>query len=408
MQKFILATQPLRKQDKYMTTYKPLARQEAIELMFANFNFTPKTETINVKDALNRMLAKDIQAVHSLPVYRVAAMDGIAVKFSTFASGIMPNTTVWEVGRDYVFADTGDDFPDDFDTVIKIENVELLASGGISLDGIPEEGQNVKPAASTIKSGEILVKAHTELSPRHLAVLLAGGAETIEVFCKPRVGFIPTGSELVPVGSRPQRGQNIETNSFMVSCYLKEWCAEPIIFPSLADSKNQIENLLQAALKACDIVLINAGSSKGQEDYSLRVLESTGKVFAHGLKNAPGRPTTLAVVKGKPVICVPGPPMATDCCMRKTVRYFIYHWYGINKPVRATVRATLRGDISSSPEMEIFTRVIIKKDGDHYTAKSAPMGKNMVQVLSMSNGLLTMPIGVGTYQKGDEVDIEID
>lgn len=386
--------------------YTPLARIEAIKLMFENFTFSPNTEIIAVHDALNRITANDIAAAHSLPVYRVAAMDGIAVKYADFTHG-MPDTGAWQAGRDFVFADTGDDFPDDFDSVIKIESVTINPNGGLTLAEIPEKGQNLKPAASSVEKGALLVKARTILTPRHLAVLLAGGIQNVEVVRKPKVAFIPTGTELIPAGSRPKRGQNIETNSFMVSCMLKEWCADPLIFPTLADSKNEIENVLANALAACDMVLVNAGSSKGQEDFTLRVLEQTGKVFAHCLKCAPGRPITLAVVNGKPVIGVPGPPIATDCCMRKTVRHFVNKWFGID-PVRATVRATLTEDISVSPEMEIFTRVIIEKNGDGYTAKSAGSGKSLSQMLSISNGLLTIPIGVETYPKGYEVDIEID
>ena len=387
--------------------YTPLARQEAINLTFENFSFTPATEIIAVQDALNRVAAKDVIAAHSLPVYRVAAMDGIAVKSADFAGGVMPDTLQWQAGRDFVFADTGDDFPDEFDSIIKIENVTINPTGGITLREIPEKGQNLKAAASSVEKGAVLVQNRTVLSPRHLAVLLAGGIQNVEVIRKPKVGFIPTGTELIPAGSRPKRGQNIETNSFMVSQILKQWGAEPLIFPTLVDSKNEIEGVLADALNACDLILINAGSSKGQEDFTLRVLEQNGQVFAHCLKCAPGRPITLAVVNGKPVIGVPGPPIATDCCMRKTVRYFVYRWFGID-PVRATVRATLTEDISASPQMEIFTRVIIEKDGDRYIAKSAGKGKNLAQTLSISNGLLTIPIGVETYAKGTEVDIEID
>lgn len=387
-------------------TYTPLARQEALDLMFNNFDFAPATEIVAVHDALDRVIAHDIMAAHSLPVFRVAAMDGIAVKAADFANG-MPDTSQWLAGRDFAFADTGDDFPDEFDSVIKIESVTINPTGGLTLSETPEKGQNLKPAASSVEKGTVLVQARTVLTARHLAVLLAGGIQNVEVIRKPKVAFIPTGTELIPAGSRPKRGQNIETNSFMVSCMLKQWCADPLIFPTLVDSKNEIEDVLADALAACDIVLINAGSSKGQEDFTLKVLEKTGQVFAHCLKNAPGRPITLAVVNGKPVIGVPGPPIATDCCMRKTVRYFVYHWYGID-PVRATVRATLTEEISSSAEMEIFTRVIVEKDGDKYIAKSAGGGKNLAQTLSISNGLLTIPLGVASYPKGAEVDIEID
>lgn len=389
-----------------MAAYTPLVREEAIKLMFANFTFSPSIETISVRNALNRVTARNVHSVHTLPVHRVSAMDGIAVKSQAFAGG-MPDTAAWRAGKEYVFADTGDDFPDEYDTVIKVEAVTFNPDGGVVLADIPVPGQSVKPAGDSLKQGELLIKAHTVINPRNLAVLMAGGIETVDVFRKPKVAFIPTGTELVPPRSRPQRGQNIETNSFMVDSYLAAWGAECIVFPLMVDSETGIENTLKKALDTCDIILVNAGSSKGQEDFTLKILEQSGKVFAHCLKCAPGRPITLAVVDGKPVIGVPGPPIATDCCMRKTVRYFVYHWFGID-PIRATVRATLTNDITASPEMEIFTRVVITKNGDKYTAASGGPNKNLPQTLSFAQGLLTIPIGVGEYKEGEEVEIEID
>ena len=47
---------------------------------------------------------------------------------------------------------------------------------------------------------------------------------------------------------------------------------------------------LRRALDECDIVLINGGSSKGEEDFNTEIIEEYGEMISHWVKAAPGRP----------------------------------------------------------------------------------------------------------------------
>ena len=124
-------------------------------------------------------------------------MDGIAVRSADFAEG-MPDTSSWEPGKDYIRADTGDDFDDRFDAVIAIENVTFLPDGGLQLspDTKVTKGSNVKPCGADVKKGTLLAQAGKRLTALDLAAIGMGGADCVTVRKKPVVAFVPTGSEL--------------------------------------------------------------------------------------------------------------------------------------------------------------------------------------------------------------------
>ena len=175
--------------------------------MREHWRFEPERELIPLAESLGRVTAEEIHAAQTLPVYRASCFDGIAVRKADFANGL-PDLSGWRKGRDFVRADTGDDFPDEFDTVIAIEDVILEGDSvrfaeGFSFD--PKE-ETVDPAGTIVKAGVLLVPAHTRITPELMASLAMGGIVQVPVFRKPRVIFIPTGSELIPVGVQASTG----------------------------------------------------------------------------------------------------------------------------------------------------------------------------------------------------------
>ena len=147
---------------------------------------------------------------------------------------------------------------------------------------------NVRSAGSTLKPGELLIEAGLPIRPTDLAALIMGGITLVEVYRKPKVAFIPTGSELIPAGLKPFRGKNVDTNSLMVKHQLIEMGAEPILFPIIEDVPAELSDALDAALRFADIVVINGGSSKGGEDFNEKLLEKKGKLIQHRIAAAPG------------------------------------------------------------------------------------------------------------------------
>jgi molybdopterin molybdotransferase len=388
---------------------KVIPRRQMLERLFARWHPEMEIEMVPLENALNRVIAKEFYSLNNLPVFRAASMDGIAVRSIDFVNG-SPDTRKWKLGEDYVFADTGDDFDDVFDAVIMIENVtETIHEPGIILAPMVavEKGQNIRQKGETVARGDLLVSPYTKLKPLHLALLAMGGVCQVPVFKKPRVAFIPTGSELVPMGTVPKRGENVDANSVMIKAELQNFGAEPICYPIVKDKIKQLKEVLENAVERADIVIINAGSSMGSEDLSVDIISELGEVLQHGIASAPGYPIAFAFIKNKPVINLPGPTIAAFCGMDWAVREMVNHCLYQSRFVREVVRATLTEDLNKWPPVETYYRMIVTREGDHYYAqpipRHAPPNVSMVQC----NGLHIAPIGIDGYQKGQELIVEL-
>ncbi len=383
-------------------------RAEALEVLFENWTLKAATEIIPLQQACGRVTACEIYAENTMPVCRVSQFDGIAIRFSVFSKGL-PDTSCWVKGVDYVQADTGDDFPDEFDTIVAVEDFYYNSEGQpcFTNDVEYEKGDCIKEAGSVVKIGELLVEANIHLTPLHLAVLASGGIFQLEVIKKPKVVYIPTGSELINVGIKPERGQNIEANGLMVTAYLSEWGAEAVCYPIVKDKPDELEKALDVALSAADIVLINGGSSKGAEDFNANLLQKKASVSRHGLKVVPGRPVTIAIINGKPVINLPGPTLATFLAMDWCVFGLVHHYYGLPIPIRPKVKAILEKPIVKGPDNEAYTRFILTERDGRYIASAIGRDKNLPYSLLKANALFIAPIGVSEYAAGDEVEVEL-
>ncbi len=325
-------------------------REEALQDFFAVWSYEPGTEYVALEDAYGRITAQALECVNTLPVVRSSCCDGIAVRSSDFAEG-MPDTSTWRPGKQYVRADTGDDFPDEYDAVIMIEEVTIRDDGSIELESDIEvtPGCSVNPRGSTIEAGDPILAAHMPIRATDLAALALGGITMVPVLKKPKVAFIPTGSELVPAGIKPRRGQTVDTNSIMVSTMLREMGADPLVFPIVHDEYGELEKAVETALAAADLVVINGGTALGGEDLNFKVLEERGTLVHHYIAAAPGRPLALAVIDGKPVVNLPGPSMAA--------------WYGSGWCLNACIARMLLQPVMMPPKVMARTDEGIRKGG---------------------------------------------
>jgi len=347
-------------------------REEAISKLFAAFTPPIRTKVVKTREALYSVNAEDLYSLLDKPVVRASQMDGVAVKSERFAGGL-PDASGWQQGVDWIRADTGDDFDDAFDAVIAVENVEFLEGGGLRFSESLEEvgpNTNVSPKGSSIKVGDPLVPAHTRLLPIDLAAIAMGGVSVISVYEPPIVGFIPTGSELVPLGTLPERGQTVDSNSLLAEGMIAEMGAVPKIYPITRDDKEQIQKAVSLALSECDIVVLCAGTSKGSEDYCARVIGEMGTLFCNGVMSAPGRPIALGLIDGKPIVNVAGPPAGCFNGLHWCVRRLIWSFFESDPPAPRTVKAAFEEGVpAAGPGFEAFIRLTLEKTAEGYVAK---------------------------------------
>ena len=349
-----------------------MSREEIFELFFQKWKPCSKIEYVPLTQSYGRILAADVESTVTLPVERVSAFDGIAVRSKDFENGI-PETSDWKEGKDYVRADTGDDFPDEYDVVIMIEQVEIKEDGSVSLKSSEEKplqvkaGAGVRKAGSLICKGEKIAQRGNKITTMQMTALAMGNCSVVPVYVKPKVGFIPTGSELIPLGTRPQRGENIDTNSLLVEHLGEELGADMICYPIVKDVKEELAEALEEAVKTADIVIINGGSSKGEEDFNTMLLREMGEVVQHGIRAVPGRPMAFALIEGKAVINLPGPVMAAYFGMDWCSRGLIEHWYQRPAQLPVLIEGILMEELPAGGQIEILHKLkIILSDTGEY------------------------------------------
>lgn len=383
-------------------------RKLIVETLLEKWNPEKQTETISIDNALNRVLARNYEALYSIPVVRASAMDGVAVISDRFENGI-PDTSGWKSGEDFSRADTGDDFDDRYDAVIPIEDVSISDDGKISInDNVSvKSNMNIRPAGSTIQKGETVGRENRRLQSFDLACLAMGGITEIEVYKKPRVAFLPTGSELVPLGQDVTRGKNIDSNSILVKNMLIEMGAEPILYPITKDSKDELNHVLDSALHDADIIIISGGSSKGEEDFNARILEERGAALFHWVAAAPGKPMCVAIIDNKPVINIPGPPVAMfygmDWCIRELVNKMLH----LPMPKRCKIKGELTAEIAAPPSMEILCLMDIEQTDEGYKVKQKKWrGGSMVDTLSAGATYIT-ELGTAVKHPGEIIEVTL-
>lgn len=315
-------------------------RDEAISAILSLCHFAPEIETIPLDQAFGRVLAEDATAQLDMPNSLTCAMDSIAVRWADFEQG-MPDTSTWQRGVEWEFANTGVGMPEGFDTAIVVEHAQISDDDmHVSFDALPsKQGAGTLAAGSRMKAGDVLASAGTVISPLLAAHIASGGNTHVAVFVRPKIGFIPTGSELVPPASDIPQGKNIESNSMLMRGKIVAWGAEPVIYPICDDTPEAIEQAVQKAAAECDIVVLNAGSSKGSDDYSLEVLENMGKVLYHQVNHGPGHHCFCACIDDTPLVGISGPPggvaFTTDFYLRPAIETY----YGLDsEPIRVKAR----------------------------------------------------------------------
>lgn len=380
---------------------------EAQRRIANRISFQPQVEVIPTREALGRVTARPIYAKVSMPNFHASAMDGIAVKAETTYGADEQHPVRLRHLVDYVEVDTGDPIPNGFDAVIMIENVHQIDEETLEILEAVAPWQHIRPIGEDVVIGEVIVPDRHRLRPVDLGAMLAGGNVTVPVFRKPRVAIIPTGTELIEPSENVAEGQIIEFNGTVFAAYLKEWGAEPVYHGIVQDDYEMIKRAVKTALQGADMVLLNAGSSAGREDFTVHVVEELGEVLTHGVATRPGKPVVVGVIEEKPVIGLPGYPVSAYLNLEWFARSLVYHYYGLLQPERQRIKAKVGRRIVSVMGAEDFIRVTIGCMDGQFIANPLTRSAGVTMSMVRADGLLRIPPGNLGYEQGEVVEVEL-
>lgn len=365
-----------------------------------------KTETIKTQNAAGRITARAVYAHICAPHYNACAMDGIALSAKeTFNAS---ETTPVQLTKDmFVPVDTGDPLPEGCDAVVMIEDVIYVGDGEVRLYKPAAPWQHVRQIGEDVCAGDMILPSFTEITPSAIGGMLAGGVMEVCVIKKPVVGIIPTGDEIIPPTAEPGQGDIIEFNSSIFSAMLNSWGAEAVTFPIVKDRPELIESALREAVRKCDAVILNAGSSAGREDYSAEAIAAAGKVLFHGIAIKPGKPAILGVSGATPVLGVPGYPVSGIIVIEQILRPIIDMLLGRSTPEQTTEKAVLTRNAMSTLKYREFVRARLGYVNGKLVASPLSRGSGVVSSFMKADGIMEIPQEAEGFAAGDTVNVQL-
>jgi putative molybdopterin biosynthesis protein len=372
--------------------------------------------------ALNRVLAEPVWAKISSPHYHSSAMDGYAVRSDSTNSATPAHPVDLLIGTQAGYVDTGDPLPGWSDSVIPVENIEPIFNKqgsndeahhifAIRIRSAVTPWSHVRTMGEDIVATQLVLPAGHTLLPVDLGAIAASGHTAIRVARKPRVAVIPTGSELVPIGTVVKAGDIIEFNSIALAAQVLGWGAEATRYPITVDNFDQIcERVLEAAHEH-DLILLNAGSSAGSEDFSAKVVENLGELLVHGVAVRPGHPVILGMIHDKsnkiPIIGVPGYPVSAILTGEIFVEPLLANWLGRAPQARVTIQAKLTRKVTSPPGDDDYMRLAVARVGEHVLAAPLSRGAGVISSLVRADGITILPRGTQGLPAGSEVTVNL-
>jgi putative molybdopterin biosynthesis protein len=377
-----------------------------------------EAEDTALEGALGRVTAEPIWAGTSSPHYHAAAMDGYALRAASTdgASDRAPITL--SIGPEALPVDTGDPLPEWADAVVPIENAEAIdpdergrARRAVRLRGPLPPWSSVRLMGEDIVATELVLPAGHVIRPVDLGAIAAAGRSAVRVWRRPRVAVIPTGSELVPAGSPARPGEIPETNSIVLAAQVSDWGGVPTRRPILPDDEARIREAVAEAAAAHDLVLINAGSSAGSEDFTARVVASLGELLVHGVAVRPGHPVILGILQAAgravPAIGVPGYPVSAALTGEIFVEPLIARWTGRPPATPETVEAAITRKVHSSAGDDEYLRVTVGRVGGRLVAAPLSRGAGVITSLVRADGIVLIPAGVQGLEAGERVTVRL-
>ncbi len=408
------------------------------------------TESIPLdENALGRVTAETVWAKISSPHYHASAMDGFAV-LAENTIGADPSSPISMLidpgpgnqGPEPVkrarYVDTGDPLPAWANAVIPLENVESLDKNGditpairtpqlIRIRAAVAPWSYVRPLGEDIIATQLVLPAGHILRPADLGAIAAAGHVQVDVARKPRVAILPTGTELVPIGSKLEAGDILEYNSLVISAQIKAMGGEPTRFPILKDDFDLISGKVLEAAGQYDLILLNAGSSAGAEDFSAMVIDKLGSLVFHGVAVRPGHPVIFGLVNKEkmgvhgadhdpptlntksmtPIVGVPGYPVSAALTIEIFVEPLLAQWLG-RQPTRLAIEtAQITRKITSPPGDDDYIRVVVGRVGDRMLATPLARGAGTITSLVNADGLVVLPSGIQGLEAGDKVEVNL-
>jgi molybdenum cofactor synthesis domain-containing protein len=388
---------------------------EAQEIIAAATVPLDRTETVSLRDARGRVLARDVTAPADVPPFARAAMDGYAVRAAdtagasrdtpvrlerveTIYTGQMPVQVV-SAGLCSEVA-TGAPMPDGADAVVMVE--ETSADGDtVHVFATAAAGQNIGRQGQDMRKGQVALTAGTVLTASRVGAIAALGHIDVPVYARPRIAILSTGNEVVAPGEPLAPGQIYDINSSTLAAVVAEHGGVPVIHRTAVDTLEDLSRAVDECLGE-DVLIFSGGSSVGTRDLVLDVVRAKGEVLFHGIAVKPGKPTAFGRIGGKLAFGMPGYP--TSCLTNAYVLLVPVLRRMARLPAQSirVERMPLAARVSSTPNRHQFYTVRVE-DGRAWPAFKA---SGDITSMSQADGYIEIDAETLVVEAGTLVDVK--
>jgi molybdopterin molybdotransferase len=370
-------------------------------------------ERVGLADCVGRVLAEDLKAPLSLPVFPSSAVDGYAVRAADAGRALRvvgesaagrPFSGALQAGTAARIL-TGGVLPDGADTVVMVEDVHL--DGEVVV--VPEAlrpGTNFHQPGADLREGELVVTAGCPLGAAELGLAAAVGCAQLAVHRRPRVALMSTGDELVEVGEQPGRGQITDSNRWALLAALLEAGADVMQLGIAPDEPEALKRLVVEALDRAEILVTSGGVSVGTHDLVKPLLESLGTVHIGRVKLKPGKPFTFATLAhDRLAFGLPGFPVSSLVTFEVFVRPALRKMQGFAKLQRPTLPVRLAYDARASADRTEYQRVTLRREGGELVADTTgSQSSSRLASLAGAHALVRIPAGDEGIPSGSIVE----
>ena len=379
------------------------------------------TERVELAETLGRVLAEDVVADTDLPPFDRAQMDGYAVRAQDVKEAPVRLRIAGEsaAGRGWhhqldegqaVRIMTGAPVPVGADSVQQVELTHELKDGTVvELLETVETGKSIVPRGSEIKTGEVVLSAGLRINAAMMAVLAAFGYAQVEVFRKPRVAVLATGTELVAVDQKPGQDQIRDSNNYSISAYAELAGATVQRMPLTGDETALLKRQISEAAKRCDLIVTSGGVSMGVYDVTKAALkELDAELFFERVALRPGKPTVFArLPNGTLVFGLPGNPVSVSVTFNLFARTALLAMQGSAEPALKRETAVLARSVKGTADRESYlpAQLTTNDDGELVAFPLKWGGSSDFVAFALTTALLIVPANVKAIEAGSLVNV---
>jgi molybdopterin molybdotransferase len=302
---------------------------------------------------------------------------------------------------------TGGMLPEGADAAVMIEHTELVGGSTVEVGRAVPPGESIIRAGEDIPAGAACLSPGARLRAGDLALLATLGVTRVPVHRRPMVALLSTGDEIVPPEAEPGPAEVRDANSWGLAAMVRDAGGEPRCEGIIRDVAGSLEDAARTAYAMADVTIISGGSSVGERDYSLRVLNSLGEpgVLVHGIALKPGKPTLIGLADGKPVFGLPGHTLSAMVSFYCVVRPVLRRLGGETDLWEPTVSARLSRKAPSDPGRTEYVRVNLMPSADGMIAQPLFGKSAALSSLIAARGLVEVPLGVEGLDEGVAVSV---